>query len=147
MLRLKRRISKALSLIATIYILLWMARCFFNGTSSKNIRYPKAIVRNEGNTRALKNAIVECNSGIMYEDAPSKCHGIPLILLLVVSSPNNILNRLMLRKYLSSVPPLQLYNEGPAWHMVFVLSRTNNPFLEAKIKHEIASNRDIILGR
>lgn len=110
-------------------------------------RHSKAISPNRNDVKALAKAVVECKAELMYEVAPSKCLGKPLVLLLVVSSPNSIIGRQMLRKYLATVPSTDFYNEGPAWQLVFVVARTNNPFLEKRIQEEISIKKDIILGR
>ena len=146
--RIRRKtFVRVLAATVAIYICIRMFRYLSNETAPITMRYPKAILPNEEDTRELRTAIVECKFSIMYEDRPSKCNDTPLILLLVVSSPNNILHRFMLRKYLAPVPNLPFYSEGIAWRIVFVISRTNNRFLETKIKKEIAANGDIILGR
>ena len=142
-----RRVAKLFMLVATTYTVLYMVRYLLNGTPGKSIRYPKAIDPSEGDKYTLRQAIAECKFNVMYENAPSKCSNKPLVLLIVTSSPNNIQRRSMFRKYFASVPTLNLYLDGPAWRLVFIMSRTNNQFLERKIMKEMAANGDVILGR
>ena len=147
MYRFRRRSFRAVIVITSIVLCAWILRCWIKEPGRRSYRYPKAILPKDDDTEALRMAINKCDPDVMYETAPSKCNGSPLLLLLVVSSPNSILGRYLLRKYLSTVPKLKSYNEGPVWRTVFVISRTNNPILETRIQEEIAANEDIILGR
>ena len=134
-------------LIAAICTVISVFKYLLNEIAGTSIRYPKAIEPNEVDKYALRRAIAECTFNVVYDNAPSRCSNQPLVLLLVTSSPNNIQRRSMFRQYFASVPVLPLYQDGPAWRLVFIISRTNNQFLEAKITKEIAANGDVILGR
>lgn len=144
--RARKRITKGFCYVSALYICIWAIRSLSNEGEPTAMRHSKAISPSRYNSKELRDAIFDCKSENMYELAPSKCTGKPLVLLIVISSPNSIFKRHMLRKYLTPNGTLQSY-EGPAWKLVFVISRTNNPFLETKIQEEITAKQDIILGR
>lgn len=143
---LKRRRTTLVMVVATFGI-------FFTMLSIINLKLVKpdkhsiAQSMNSFQNKAVREAIENCDTETMYEIGPRKCRDTPLILVLVVSAPNHLDRRKMLRQYLGTEQFNLAYGKGPLWKIVFVVSRTNNHFLEEKVRNEVEEERDIILGR
>ncbi|XP_065052526.1 beta-1,3-galactosyltransferase 5-like [Rhopilema esculentum] len=144
---LTRRRLRKFVISGVVCLIFWTVSVLINEKPGISHPHSKAISPDRHDNKALRKAVESCNSDVMFDKAPASCNGQPFLLILVISSPNNIFRRDLIRKYLMPKASSTFYKQGPLWRIVFVVSKTNNHFLERKVAGEIASRGDIILGR